>query len=375
MISFKPGNISIRFFLLFILAMAADVSKAQQAFSISGFVSDQSDKTPIAGAQIFLNGSTIGTTTNPEGNFTLKGIPEGVYELVVSFLGYENITLSLNTNQLATFYRFELIPTTYQMDEIVVRPDPEKWKQDFQIFEEVFIGEGPYSSRTKIKNPEVLNFYFDPDERVFTAKATDRLVIENKALGYTIYYLLDYFVINYAAKTNSFGGRPFFEPMQSKRKRINSRWEQNREQAYYGSFQHFTNSLIAGIHQQEGFEVRFEVHKEGKRYLYDGLVSRNDFFTKVDSSTYSMKFDDFLNVTYTREFEDLTYLQSIASPFEKNPRMLAEPQNSLAVLTQDSVLIDKSGYYYNPTALLWGGYWGFEKISDQVPLDYKPPKK
>ena len=356
-------------FLLLITLVPAQ-GLTQTFFTISGTVVDELTADPIAGAQIFLNGTTIGTTSTPDGRYILNGIPEGIFELVVSFIGFESANTTINTSKLSPELHFILVEKTYQLNQIIVKPDPKRWKQDLDLFNDYFLGTGPFSSDTKILNPEVLTFYYNDNERIFTATANDRLTIENKALGYTIYYLLEHFELNYATSSNSFAGRPFFVPMISRRKRVNSRWHQNRKTAYYGSFQHFTQSLIDGKSETNGFIVRAEEQRDEKRYLTKQPLSTSSYFSQYDSTTYMLKFKNFLNVTYENEYEDPSYLLSIQSVFDSHPRQLVQYQNSIVTIVQDSILIDKSGYIHNPLAIYCGGYWGFEKISDLLPLEY-----
>ncbi|HCD50935.1 MAG TPA: hypothetical protein DEQ34_00710 [Balneolaceae bacterium] len=350
----------------------SDVTLAQDPIIIQGTIIDLNDEQPVPGAQIFLNGTTIGTSSTSDGSFSLKLYRSGIFELVVSSLGYETVSITINSEELDTGYVFGLKPRIYEMDEVVVKPDPKLWQQDFDLFKEKFIGTGPFSDDTNILNAEILNFYFDADERVFTAKANDQLIIENKALGYRIYYLLEYFIIDYKHSFHSYAGRPFFEPLITKRKRVRKRWTENRKKAYFGSFQHFTHSLLDQTVREDGYIIKQEKHTEDTRYLIDQILPQTQFFTQIDSATYSLKFEDYLNITYEKEYEDERYLMAIRSVFDSNPRTMVQHQNSIITLAADSVLIDKSGYIYDPTVIFSDGYWSFEKISDLLPLDYEP---
>lgn len=342
-------------------------------YSVSGSALD-SENQPIAAAQVFLSGTTIGTTTDENGIFELKGIPEGIFELIVSFLGFETASYTINTNALETRYNFILNPKIYDLDEVTVRPDPEEWKANFKQFRKTFIGAGPYSESTKIKNPEVLNFFFDSEESILTATASDRLIIENKGLGYLIYYYLDYFVIDYRQNTSFYFGRPLFELLTSSRKRTNARWDENREKAYQGSFFHFTKSLIKGTTAENSFVIRGEKRENRARYVSKDTVDSNLFFMPFDSTTYMFSFINFINVTFEAEKEDRSYLYYTKSPFADKPKNKAQFQNSSFTISQDTVLVDKSGYIYDPVAVIFDGYWGFEKVSDMLPLDYLPKK-
>ncbi len=345
------------------------------SYTISGTVVEKGTNEPLAGAQVFLIGTTFGIAADGEGNFTLKNIPEGIFELSVSFLGYESASITVNTNSIEPAYSFFLEPKIYELDEVTVTPDPKIWRENFETFKKIFIGTGPFSGNTEIKNPEVLSFDFDPYERQLTASATEMLVIENKALGYTINYYLDYFIINYREGSSFFIGRTFFIPMESKRKRINNRWERNRNKAYYGSFLHFSKALINGITEEEGFVTRGEKRESKARYVGDTTIPSDVYFSQFDSSTYVFKFINFINVTFLNEKEDKSYLEYILNPLDRNPRTKTTLQNSSFTLSEDSVLMDKSGYLYQPNALILDGYWAFERVSDMLPINFVPSEK
>ena len=62
-----------------------EISKQQQTVTLTGTVSDQAGN-PIPGVSVFVEGTTIGTVTDPDGNFSLS-VPEGSQTLVFSFIG------------------------------------------------------------------------------------------------------------------------------------------------------------------------------------------------------------------------------------------------------------------------------------------------
>jgi hypothetical protein len=71
-----------------------------QTGSIKGVISDKKTKETIVGANIYVEGTTIGTTTNLEGQYELKNLKSGVYNIIVSFISYkkqrfQNVKVSL----------------------------------------------------------------------------------------------------------------------------------------------------------------------------------------------------------------------------------------------------------------------------------------
>lgn len=60
---------------------------AQEA-SILGIVFDKESKEPLIGATVGLDNSDKGTFTDFDGNYILRGLVPGIYDLVISYIGY-----------------------------------------------------------------------------------------------------------------------------------------------------------------------------------------------------------------------------------------------------------------------------------------------
>lgn len=90
-------------------------SFAQQK-TITGKVTGLSTGQPLAGATIVVKGSTQGTQTNAEGNFTIS-IPPSSETLVISSVGYETQNVALNGR---TEINVQLQLSTSKLNEVVV---------------------------------------------------------------------------------------------------------------------------------------------------------------------------------------------------------------------------------------------------------------
>ncbi|GGF23192.1 SusC/RagA family TonB-linked outer membrane protein [Flavobacterium limi] len=114
--------------LLLFLAIAG---YSQETRTITGIIQDESDKSPIPGASIFvennsisnktsmagiIESSTIGTTTDFDGKFQLK-IAKNVTSLRVTFMGYVSYTLDLSAQR---DYTINLKSETAKLQEVVV---------------------------------------------------------------------------------------------------------------------------------------------------------------------------------------------------------------------------------------------------------------
>src|SRR5690606_81219 len=86
---------------------------------IQGQITD-ADNQPIFAASVLLEGSTIGTTTDKDGNFQLEDIPTGKATLVVRAIGYLPIKQPIHLTQNNTQLPIILQKDNRNLDEVVV---------------------------------------------------------------------------------------------------------------------------------------------------------------------------------------------------------------------------------------------------------------
>ena len=84
--------------------------------TVRGVVLDKSNNDPIIGASVVVKGTTHGTITDYDGNFSIEAT-SGQY-LQVSYLGYQTYELRVTPN--SDTYRVALTESTSQLDEVVV---------------------------------------------------------------------------------------------------------------------------------------------------------------------------------------------------------------------------------------------------------------
>ncbi len=107
----------MRNLFLFILLLFLHPVLGQNFIGIQGRVVDSSSSNPLSFAQISLNNTGLGTTTNEEGNFRLD-IPDGYRDdtLMISFLGYGTTKIPVQ-GCLVNSLRISLKPVTLQLTE------------------------------------------------------------------------------------------------------------------------------------------------------------------------------------------------------------------------------------------------------------------
>lgn len=72
-----------------ILLMGIGLSNAQVS-QVTGNVMSEEDGLPVVGASVLVKGTTVGTVTDIDGNFTISGVPASAKTLVVSFIGLQS---------------------------------------------------------------------------------------------------------------------------------------------------------------------------------------------------------------------------------------------------------------------------------------------
>ncbi len=87
--------------------------------TITGRVIDASSNEPLTGATIAMVGTTAGTITDGDGNFSLShSVETASVELSISFMGYETQVLTENNNARGLLIKLE--PSFVKLDEVVV---------------------------------------------------------------------------------------------------------------------------------------------------------------------------------------------------------------------------------------------------------------
>ncbi|AYB35489.1 SusC/RagA family TonB-linked outer membrane protein [Chryseolinea soli] len=104
----------IRILLLPLAMLLCGYVSAQ---TVTGKVTSASDGAPVPGVSVVVKGTTVGTTTNAEGDYTLSGSDVGGGTLVFSFIGFETQEVAVG-NQ--TTVNVSLAEDIKELGEVVV---------------------------------------------------------------------------------------------------------------------------------------------------------------------------------------------------------------------------------------------------------------
>jgi len=105
---------------------------AQTTGKIAGKISDAETKEPLVGANVVIEGTTIGAATGVDGEFFIINVPPGSYTLKIMMMGYENIRLeklSVSVNRTA-YVAVEMKPTIIMGKEVIVEAEKIAIKKD-----------------------------------------------------------------------------------------------------------------------------------------------------------------------------------------------------------------------------------------------------
>ena len=89
-----------------------------QASKITGLVTDQNGH-GLPFATLYIEGTTTGTTTNSQGNFSLE-VPTGDHTIVFQYLGYKTVRKPVSVGQQDVLLNIQLLPETVELKEIVI---------------------------------------------------------------------------------------------------------------------------------------------------------------------------------------------------------------------------------------------------------------
>jgi hypothetical protein len=329
--------------------------------TITGVVTDSLNN-PLPFASVFLSQTTYGVVTDNTGAYTLNILKDGIYEMLISCIGYKTYSQFIKAEGNKQNINIRLLLNLYHLKEISVTAREKNRLANYTQFLKLFLGETPNSESCKILNPEDLHLYKDSESNALNAFSVKPLKIENKALGYYVIYNLKDFYFNPETGFLRYEGDHYFQQLPAT-SRESKRWTRNRLAAYYGSRMHFFRAIFSD-------SLAFENYKL--------------FECAFDSSTHEI-------ITVKPLFKkDLCVSESgnYTTVFFKNPVMLSytdnhpelatgltgfQPQNVLSTLTfSDIINVYPNGYFDNPYSITWGGELANERVADMLPYDFLP---
>ncbi len=377
-----------------------------QSITISGRLISKQSGGAIVGASVFLSNSSFGTSSNANGAFILNRLRPGQYTLVVSAIGYAEYNKVIMVNGDIADLTITMEPKTVVLREIVISGNSSAdWNRNYELFKKDFIGTDDNARQCVVINPKVLDLSYRKSKQILTASSGEFLIVENKALGYRVKFLLKGFTSDKIEGTISYQGSRLFEELPGNAAQ-KKKWQAKRDAAYYGSAMHFFRSLYQNKLNEEGFEMRQYARvkdpmrppaayiqrkltqfngtglRDSFQYWYNVYKSPKYINQRISSvpwqplellhngpepGLHAITFPDYLYVIYKKREETMAF-NDIYHPLDM-------PNYEVSVLTLMNdppfALFDNNGIVVGESPLMEGA-WSKPRLADLLPVDYIP---
>ena len=250
-----------------------NVSKAQTTqWKIFGKIKNEKGNF-LSPASVFISNSTKGAMTDSSGNFSIKGLSNGNYNLIVSFIGYETQIYPIAIDNKNDSVLFVMKENEKELEDVVINLKNGNREDQLKTFRKAFIGTDKNARQTQILNDSILKLHTTSEGKI-TAHTNDLLQITNNALGYKIKYLLKEFSYDKKSGYLHYLGYPLFEEMQASSKSQKKEWDENRENIYQSSLLRFYRALGKRDLIQQGYIIGQLLPQESNNASQGGGLSK-----------------------------------------------------------------------------------------------------
>lgn len=367
----------LKLLLLFLIISSSSFSQT----TITGNLIDKETNLPIEFATVYLDRTSIGTSSDSSGFFILKNIPLPC-KVVVSHINYETITAEYPATQVQKLVlNLKLNPKQNKISEVVVN-NRNLRKKNLRYFNKTFFGKDKYGDYAFLENDGVLLFTSKKDERPsryhlqelrppeeFKAEAAAPLEVKLPLLGYDLYINLTEFSVNKLNnqdlyETRCLGYTYFIRTVvnsEYKQKKI----EEHRLHAYYNSRLHFFRALFANQLKLNGYFIAIKTFDiESFEYAYEEF-DLNEFVIRNEDSVEIVGLKDM--VCYVLYYQNLK-----GKPMNINTkRRHAHPIVSSMSFKKDTCTIQSNGRVPE-MSIVFGPKIGDKKVGSWLPDDYWP---
>ena len=310
------------------------------AQTLTGKVVDATTKEPLETVSVYFDNTTIGTTTNERGEFSIDYTDAVQSVLVISYLGYEKVLISDYRDQ--SELNIELKESVNQLDAVVIDTDDGMSREiKLRWFRNEFLGKSENAKSCKILNEKDIKLKYNKREGVITAWSNKPVLVGNKNLQYEISFdIIDFEITlgSFNARSVVYLGTSFYKDLNDKNKKkiVNA-----RAKTYKGSIQHFMRALYEKQLTEEGYIFGKEGYK----------VKPYDYFIISDT------IDDFGTKTVRLKENRLDIFYN-------------DVVESVIQVSVEKFNVDKYGNYNPIPNVLFGGNMGKQRLADSLPLDY-----
>jgi hypothetical protein len=142
-------NLRLISLLLFIVFLTIPEMVIAQTGSVKGRIYNRINNEAVPFANVVIEGTTTGVVSDIDGNYRLDGLEPGIYTLVCSFVGFEQVTInevSVSPSK-PVILDIALSETANKLDEVVIEASP------FEILPESPVSVREISATEILRNP------------------------------------------------------------------------------------------------------------------------------------------------------------------------------------------------------------------------------
>jgi hypothetical protein len=327
---------------------------------IQGTVYDSKTRETLPGVVVYLDGTSVVTTSDNDGKFLLVVKNKINANLVFSHLSYESLVVEKPFEHHGETFFLKEKTNLLHAAVAVAEYDPYRAER-MRVFKNFFLGESVAAKSCVILNEDDIVLRYDHPLNMLYAFAYNPLIVENRYLGYRIIIDIQYFQVEYTYTKNfvtipsSFSYRIsyFFEDQAP----YDISLIRRRNEIYERSRQYFWSSLIRNYAQKEsGFKI-YNKFKE---------VDSRDYFVVSDSPAQEAKMvllrpDTDINRKHSKVSEENVYgVISIRS--RKN-------NVSEVIFTINRFSVDLFGNIVT-SGIVYQGDMANQRVGDLLPRDF-----
>lgn len=347
--------------LLLPLCMAAQTTDVA---TFSGTVTDAETGEPIPGVNVYLAGSTSGSSTDSLGNYTFRSPLTGSHQLVCSFLSYKTQSKNVEIGSGDSFnFNFRLEPRTVALNEVQVVSSNKEWRRNYEYFELEFLGRTDFADRSEITNPWVLDF--SEDNNILKASANQPLIIENNALGYRIHVELVQFEWNTSNRQGVYKLYSRFEELEAESADQRREWLQNRVETFHGSSAHFFQTLYRSDPGKHHYALRndddlIRMSEGDLRYRY--ITTGNTLYLPRKGWK-AFTLDQRVRVQFTRILRYNIEGEEVTSRLRKRSWIAPAKRHKM-------FFVNRWGLLRDPASVRVYGLWSDHRMANSLPINF-----
>lgn len=317
--------------------------------TLNGTVIDAKTQEPLEMVAVYFDNTTVGTTTDEKGEFSISYSEMVQSTLVISYLGFEKVYI--NNYRERQQIEVALVEAKNELGEVFISYDDILTRrQKLRLFRDYFLGTTILGKKCKILNEDAIYLRYNDKEKTLYANTKEPIQIHNKTLGYKVIYDLSDFEVRFRyvnPKSNTFSlysayflGTMYFMDLNSESPR--KRYIKRRKKAFEGSIQHFMRALYNKNLEASGYTV-----------FRKGLLVNNPWeFFKIrpidKTSQKQVELKERVSLLFDNDRQSDMYLDEEVPYFT----------------------IDAFGHYEPILGVHFTGDMNEQRVGDMLPLDY-----